>query len=615
MPWKMDIDPTGNLFLSAMIAAIPIFFLFWALAIKRMKGHFAAVGATGLAVLVAIIVYKMPVSLAIMSTVLGMAFGLAPICWVVLTALFIYNMSVETGQFEVIKNSLASVTDDRRIQALLIAFSFGAFIEGAAGFGTPVAITAAMLAGLGFNPLYAAGICLLANTAPVAYGSIGTPVVVGAAVAGVDQMAMSAMVGRTLPFLSVIVPLYMCILMAGWKKGMEVWPACFVCGVSFAIAQFFVSNYIGPQLTDIIAALVSLLCLVIFLRMWHPKESWHFADEPKSLGKAELKYSLGQVFRAWAPFIILSICVGAWGAKPINQALNQIFTIFMQALGAAGQLIPIPGLHNMVIDQAMKAKPAAFNFNFLSMSGTGILFAWFFSIPVMGASMGQAFKSAGHTLKTLAWPFFTISLILGFAYIMNYAGMAITLGYAFAASGTLFPFFAAVLGWLGVFMTGSDTSSNALFGKLQAVTAEKIGIDPIVTVSANSSGGVLGKMISPQSISVATGATGLVGRESDLFRFTLKHSIALTIVVGIMAMLQAYVFTWMIPESPKAAAAVAPVAGAPVAPVVAPPAINPDGLMWLGIAIVVIVIVTVFSRVLGKNLEASAGTKSETHFH
>jgi lactate permease len=524
-------------------------------------------------------------------------------------------MSVETGQFEVIKNSLASITDDRRMQALLIAFSFGAFIEGAAGFGTPVAITAAMLAGLGFNPLYAAGICLLANTAPVAYGSIGTPIVVGAQIAGVDQMAMSQMVGRTLPFLSVIVPLYLCILMAGWKKGMEVWPACAVTGVSFAIAQFFVSNYIGPQLTDIIAALVSMFCIVIFLKLWHPKESWHFADEKKSLGKEQLRYTLGQVFRAWAPFIILCICVGAWGAKPVNQALNQSFTLFMKSLGFAGQLFPIPGLDNMVIDQAMKAKPAAFNFNFLGMSGTSLLFAWLFSIPAMGASLGQAFKSAGHTLKTLAWPIFTIACVLGFAYIMNYSGMAITLGYAFASSGQLFPFFAAILGWLGVFMTGSDTSSNALFGKLQAVTAERIGIDPIVTVAANSSGGVLGKMISPQSISVATGATGLVGHESDIFRFTLKHSIALTIVVGIMAMLQAYVFTWMIPVYQKVAAVAAPAAGTLAAPVIAPPAINPDGLLWLGIAFVVVVLVTIFSRVLGKDLESTAGSKAETHFH
>jgi lactate permease len=616
MPWKMIVDPTGNIFLSALVAAIPILFLFWALAVKRMKGHIAAPVATLIAVVIAIIVYGMPWDLAVESTLLGAGFGLFPVCWIVITALFIYNMSVETGQFEVIKNSLASISDDRRMQALLIAFSFGAFIEGAAGFGTPVAITAAMLAGLGFNPLYAAGICLLANTAPVAFGAIGIPIVVGAQVSGVDLMAMSQMVGRTLPFLSVIIPLYLCILMAGWKKGMEVWPACLVCGGSFALAQYASSNFIGPLLPDIIASICSIVCTVIFLKIWHPKDSWHFADEPKSRGKEALRYTGGQVFRAWAPFLILCLFVSAWGVKPVNVALNQSFTIFMKSLGFAGQAFSIPGLDKMVIDQVGAAKAAAFNFNFLSAAGTGILFAWFFSIPVMGASVGQAFKTASHTMNTLKWPIFTIATILGFAFIMNYSGMAITLGYAFAATGAVFPFFSAFLGWLGVFMTGSDTSSNALFGKLQAVTAEKIGIDPVITASANSSGGVCGKMISPQSIAVATGATGMVGHESDIFRFTLKHSIILTAVIGVMTMLQAYVFTWIVPVVAKAAPAAAPVAGAaPTAPVAAPPAINPDGLMWLAIFVGIVVLVTVMSRVLGKDLDTKGPGKSEVHFH
>jgi lactate permease len=626
MSWQMNVDPmktlfgadpSWSIFLSAAIASIPILFLFWALAIKRMKGQYAAIGGTTLAVLIAVTVYQMPVDLAIMSTFLGAGFGLFPVCWIIITALFIYNMSVETGQFEVIKNSLASISDDRRMQALLIAFSFGAFIEGAAGFGTPVAITAAMLAGLGFNPLYAAGICLLANTAPVAYGAIGIPIVVGAQVSGVDLMAMSQMVGRTLPFLSVIIPLYLCILMAGWKKGMEVWPACLVCGGSFAIAQFLSSNYIGPLLPDIIASICSIVCTVIFLKIWHPKESWHFPDEKASLGKEALRYTGGQVFRAWAPFLILCLFVSAWGVKPTNAALNQSFTIFMKAFGFAGQSFVIPGLDKMVIDQSGVAKAAAFNFNFLSAAGTGILFAWFFSIPVMGASVGQAFKSAGHTMNTLKWPIFTISAILGFAYIMNYSGMAITLGYAFAATGAVFPFFSAVLGWLGVFMTGSDTSSNALFGKLQAVTAEKIGIDPVITASANSSGGVCGKMISPQSISVATGATGMVGQESEIFRFTLKHSIILVCVIGVMTMLQAYVFTWIVPVTQKVVAA-APAAVSAVAaavPAIKPPSINPDGLMWLALFVGLVFLVTVMSRVLGKDLDAKGSGKSEVHFH
>ena len=605
--WQMNVDPLGNIALSALVAAIPIFFLFWALAIKRMKGQFAAMGGTGLAILIAVLVYKMPVDLAALSTLYGGAFGLFPVCWIVITALFIYNMSVKTGQFEVIKNSLASISDDRRLQALLIAFSFGAFIEGAAGFGTPVAITAAMLAGLGFNPLYAACICLLANTAPVAWGAIGIPIVVGGQVAGIPDFALSQMVGRTLPLISVFIPLYLVIVMAGWKKGWEVWPACFVSGGSFAVAQFFAANspLTAPLLPDIVASLASIICTVGFLQFWHPKESWHFADEPKSLGKQELKFTGGQIFRAWAPFIILSLFVCAWGIKPVNQALNQMTKLVFD------YAMPISGLDKMVIDQIGKPKAAVYNFNFLSAAGTAILFAWFFSIMVMGASLKTAIGVAGDTLKTLKWPIVTISTILGFAYIMNFSGMAITLGYAFAETGFAFPFFAALLGWLGVFMTGSDTSTNALFGKLQAVTAEKLGIDPVITMSANTSGGVCGKMISPQSIAVATGATGLVGRESEIFRFTFKHSIFLAIIAGILHMLWTYVFPGIVPVYVKPAVAAAAALKAAAGPIV----INPDGLMWLGIFVGIVAFVTLMSRVLGANLLAPVEGHDEVHFH
>ncbi|GKT10632.1 L-lactate permease [Desulforhabdus sp. TSK] len=599
MTWTMNVDPLGNLALSALVAAVPIIFLFIALTVLKMKGHWAAIVATALAVSVAAVVYGMPAQLAGLSVVYGALFGLFPVCWIVITALFIYNMSVKTGQFEVIKNSLATISDDRRMQALLIAFSFGAFIEGAAGFGTPVAITAAMLAGLGFNPLYAAGLCLLANTAPVAFGAIGIPIVVGASVSGVDLMAFSQMVGRTLPFLSVFVPLYLVVLMAGWKKGMEVWPACMVSGGSFAIAQFLSSNYIGPLLPDILSSIASIICTVIFLRYWHPKESWRFPEEPKSEGRAELLYTGGQVFRAWAPFILLSVFVAAWGIKPVQTAMNEIFLY----------KLPIHGLDNMVIDHVGKAKPAVYTFNGLSAAGTAILLAWFFSIPVMGASVRTALEVAGNTLKQLRWPIVTISTILGFAYIMNYSGMAITLGYAFASTGKLFPFFAAFLGWLGVFMTGSDTSTNALFGKLQAVTAEQLGINPLVTVNANTSGGVCGKMISPQSISVATAATHMVGKESEIFRFTLKHSLILTTVIGIISMLYAYVFTWMIPVVEKAAPAAAKAAAAAAAA-----GINTEGLVYLGITFAAAVLITVLSRILGKGLVTEEGTV-KTVFH
>ena len=599
MTWAMNVNPLGNLALSALVAAVPIIFLFIGLTVLKLKGHWAAIIATTLAVVVAAVVYGMPAHYAGLSVAYGALFGLFPVCWIVITALFIYNMSVKTGQFEVIKNSLATISDDRRMQSLLIAFSFGAFIEGAAGFGTPVAITAAMLAGLGFNPLYAAGICLLANTAPVAFGAIGIPIVVGASVSGVDLMALSQMVGRTLPFLSVFVPLYLVVLMAGWKKGLEVWPACFVSGGSFALVQFLSSNFIGPLLPDILSSIASIICTVVFLRFWHPKESWHFPEEAKSEGRATLNYSGGQVFRAWAPFLLLSIFVAAWGIKPIQTAMNQIFLY----------KLPISGLDNMVIDHVGKAKAAVYTFNGLSAAGTAILLAWLFSIPVMGASIQTALEVAGNTLKQLRWPIVTISTILGFAYIMNYSGMAITLGYAFASTGWLFPFFAAFLGWMGVFMTGSDTSTNALFGKLQAVTADQLGISPLVTVNANTSGGVCGKMISPQSISVATAATHMVGKESEIFRFTLKHSLILCTVVGIICMLQAYVFTWIIPTVEKAAPAAAKAVAAGAAT-----GINSEGLLYLGITFAAAALITVMSRSLGTGMVTKEGTV-RTVFH
>jgi lactate permease len=523
----------------------------------------------------------MPIKLALLSTFDGMLFGLWPVAWIVVTAVFIYNLSVRTGQFEVIKNSLASISDDRRLQALLIAFSFGAFLEGAAGFGTPVAISAAMLVGLGFNPLYAAGLCLLANTAPVAFGAIGIPIVVGAQVSGIDLMALSQMVGRTLPFISVLIPLYLVVLMSGWKNGLEVWPAAFVCGGSFALTQWWSSNYLGPLLPDILASIVSIVCLVIFLRKWHPKNIWRFPEEPASQGRDKLNFTGGQVFRAWAPFIILSVFVAAWGVKPVKEALDY-FTLYK---------FEISGLHNMII-RSNSPMAAVYSFNLLSAAGSAILLAGLFSIPVMGASIQTAGQVAAQTLQTLRWPVITISTILGFAYIMNFSGMAITLGNAFASTGKLFPFFSPFLGWLGVFMTGSDTSTNALFGKLQEVTATKIGVDPVITVSANTCGGVCGKMISPQSLAVATAAVGLVGKESDIFRFTFKHSLILTTVIAFMTMAMAYVFTWFVPTYSKAAAAVKAAAAAA-------PAFPSEGLLYLGITLAVVSMLTVSSRVMG----------------
>lgn len=581
MAWQMDVNPLGNIGLSALVAAIPIFFLFWALAYKRMKGHWAALGAVFIALIIAVTVYKMPVNLAVLSTFYGFLFGLWPVSWIVITAIYLYNLSVETKQFEIIKNSLAAISNDRRVQAILIAFCFGAFLEGAAGFGTPVAISAAMLAGIGFNPVYASGIALLANTAPVAFGAIGIPIVVGAQVSGVDLMALSKMVGRQLPFFSVLIPFYMSVVMAGWKKTLEIWPVLLVAGGSFAITQFFVSNYLGPYLPDILSAIVTIVCTAIFVRIWHPKEVWTFEHE-EVMEKAKLQYTLGQVFRAWAPFILLSIFVAAWGVKSVKTALDQILTL----------KFPIVGLDKEVIDHLGKPKAAVYTWNILSAAGTSILFAAILSIPVVGASISTAIRVAGKTLNSLKWAILTIGIILGFAYLMNYSGMAITLGLAFASTGFLFPLFSAFLGWLGVFMTGSDTSTNALFGKLQEVTARQIGIDPVLTVATNSSGGVMGKMISPQSIAVATAATGLSGKEGDIFRFTFKHSVILTFLMGILAMLQAYVFTWMIPVWEKAVETAKAASAAQAA--------AQEGYNILIATFVASILLVIISRIVGK---------------
>jgi lactate permease len=597
MPWTQVVDPLGNIGLSALVAGIPVIFLFWALAWKRMKGHWAALGAVVLAAMVAVFMYGMPAKLALLATLNGALFGLFPVCWIIITALFIYNLSVKTGQFEIIKNSLASITDDRRMQALLIAFSFGAFLEGAAGFGTPVAITAAMLTGLGFNPLYAAGVCLIANTAPVAFGAIGIPIVVAGQVSGLPELAISQMVGRTLPFLSIVIPLYLTVLMSGWKKGLEVWPACLVCGASFALVQFLSSNYLGPLLPDILASIASIVSVVLFLKVWHPKESWHFPEEKGSSGRESLRYTKGQVFRAWAPFIILSIFVAAWGVPGIKTALDTLFLA----------KFPIQGLHNMVL-KGTAAIPAVYMLNLLSAAGTAILFAGIFSIPVMGAGLGTAAGVAADTVSKLKWPILTIALILGFAFIYNFSGMIITMGNAFAATGAFFPFFAPFLGWLGVFMTGSDTSSNAFFSKLHVVTAQQIGVDPVVLVAANSSGGVCGKMISPQSIAVATSATGQVGKEGDIFRFTLKHSLILTAVVGAMVTVQAYGLKWIIPAYEK-------VAAASPAPAAAKAAIaSGNGISYLIGTFALVLVITLLSMAAGKMIQVQAGN-DKIHFH
>lgn len=549
MNWTQVIDPFNNIVLSAIVALVPILFIFWALAIKKMKGYKASLLATLIAIIVAVAVYGMPAKLAILATAHGALYGLFPICWIVVTAVYLFNITLKSGQFEVIKHFMASITSDRRLQALLIAFSFGAFLEGTAGFGAPVAITAAMLVGLGFNPLYAAGLCLIANTAPVAFGSIGIPVTVAAQVSGLPEMAVSQMVGRTLPILSVVLPFYLVVLMSGLKNTKQVLPAILVSGISFAALQWFASNHLGPALPDVIAGIGSIVCLVVLLTLWKPKKIWRFEDEVAPIVHTDTRYTAGEILRAWSPFMFLTVLIIAWGVKPVKDALNSIGLIQFE----------FPGIHNVIVDRNGNALPHIFKFNYLSAAGTAILIASLVTIPVVGMTLREGWKVFLATLDQLKFPIITVAGVLGFAYLVNASGITITLAEALARTGFLFPFFAPVLGWLGVFITGSDTSSNALFAKLQYESAATIGVDPVVTVAANASGGVVGKMISPQSIAVAAAAGQLVGRESELFRFTLKHSFFMLAIVCLITMGQAYWFKWVVPAYQIVASTAIPV--------------------------------------------------------
>jgi len=538
MSWKQVIDPFNNIGLSALVAVMPIVFIFWALIIRKMKGYQASLIAIVVAIFIAVLIYGMPIKLALLSTANGALYGLFPICWIVVSAVFLFNVTVESGQFEIIKHFMATITSDRRIQALLIAFSFGSFLEGTAGFGAPVAITSAMLVGLGFNPLYAAGICLIANTAPVAFGAIGIPITVISQVTSIPEMAVSQMVGRTLPILSIFLPFYLVMLMSGYTKTIEVLPAILVSGGSFALIQFLSSNFLGPALPDVIAGIGSIVSLIIFLKFWKPASVWRFDNEAEPTIHLDEKYSNGQILRAWSPFILLTVIIIAWGMQPIKELFNTIGQIQFEFLG----------LHNVITDKANKPIAHIFKFNYLSAAGTAILLSAIISVPLVGLKAKQAIALFFKTLIQLKFPIITVASVLGFAYLVNDSGITITMAEALAKTGFFFPFFAPVLGWLGVFITGSDTSANALFGKLQSATATSIGVDPVVTVAANVSGGVVGKMISPQSIAVAAAAGNLVGKEAELFRFTVKHSFIMLLFICFIVFAQAYFFQWVIPE-------------------------------------------------------------------
>ncbi|ASU97382.1 L-lactate permease LutP [Bacillus subtilis] len=563
MQWTQAYTPIGgNLLLSALAALVPIIFFFWALAIKRMKGYTAGLATLGIALIIAVLVYRMPAEKALMSATQGAVYGLLPIGWIIVTSVFLYKITVKTGQFDIIRSSVLSITDDRRLQALLIAFSFGAFLEGAAGFGAPVAISAALLVGLGFNPLYAAGICLIANTAPVAFGAIGIPITAVEGPTGIPAMEISQMVGRQLPFLSVFIPLYLIIIMSGFRKALEIWPAILVSGVSFAVVQYLSSNFLGPELPDVLSALVSMAALAVFLRWWTPKTTFRFAGEQESAASIETArtnpaapaYSGGQIFKAWSPFLLLTAMISVWGIPSVKSALTGHYegsAVFLKWLNAVGEKLTfspgVPFLNNQIVNADGTPIEAVYKLEVLGSAGTAILIAAVLSKFITAISWkdwGTVFK---ETVQELKLPILTIASVVGFAYVTNSSGMSTTLGMTLALTGSMFTFFSPVLGWLGVFITGSDTSANLLFGNLQKVTALSVGMDPVLSVAANSSGGVTGKMISPQSIAVACAAVGLAGKESDLFRFTIKHSLFLLLLVCIITFLQHHIFSWMIP--------------------------------------------------------------------
>jgi lactate permease len=551
--WNQVYNPFNNTALSTIAAAIPVVTLLVLIASGKVKVHIAAITALVLANLVAIFLFTMPANMAIRASLLGVVSGFFPIGWIVLNVIFMYQLTVTAGRFEALKRAVGGVTPDRRLQLLLIAFSFGAFFEGASGFGTPVAITGAILIGLGFSPLAASGLSLIANTAPVAYGALGTPIQGLASVTGLDPYILGAMVGRQLPIFSLIVPFWVVWAFAGFKGMKEVWPAILVTGLSFAIPQFLISNYINPWIVDIGASLISMGCLVLFLKVWQPKVLWlspalRGNDESAStMPPAKLidqtPLTSTELITALLPWIILCAILLIWGTGWFKAAVNPTFT----------WNYAVPELHNMINKVApVVPKPtpegAIFSFTYLSFTGTGMLIAAIIAGFIMGLSPGKIVSEYGRTIKLCAYSLITISAMLAIGTLTRLSGVDATLGLAFAATGVLYPFFGTLLGWLGVALTGSDTASNILFGNLQKITSQQLGLSPVLMAAANSSGGVMGKMIDAQSIVVASTATNWVGHEGTILRFVFKHSIALACLVGLFVMLQAYIspFTAMV---------------------------------------------------------------------
>jgi lactate permease len=552
--WTQVYDPLGHWWLSTLVAALPIVVLLTLLAGFRVKAHLCAVAGAATAIICAILVFGMPARLAVASFLYGGAFGLLKIVWIVIAAVFLYDISVDTGQFEIMKHSIAAITPDRRLQVLLVAFSFGAFLEGAAGFGAPVAIAGAFMIGLGFKPFQAAVLNLIANTAPVAWGAIGTPVHTLAAVTALPESDLSAMVGRILPWTAIIVPFWLIRTFVTWAETFEVLPAILVVGVSFAGVQYFWSNHVDSNLVDIAAASASIVATLLFLRVWQPKRIWRFADEREEdaaklkRGDVAVVHTPGVLFRAWMPFALLSLFVLLWGLPTIKAAMGKATTPAFKTGGWE-----VPYLHKAVyraapVVQKPIAENAKFDLNWLSATGTGCFLAAIIAGLVLGLKPGHIVTIFGRTLHRLRFAIIAMTCMLGLGYVTRYSGMDAVLGLAFTRTGWFFPFFGAYIGWLGVALTGSDTASNALFGGLQRITAQQLNLSPILMCATNSAGGVMGKMIDAQSICIATAATNQVGNEGSIFRYVFWHSVALAAIIGVIVMLYAYVFPQFIPH-------------------------------------------------------------------
>jgi lactate permease len=601
--WTQNYNPTGSEAVSTLLAAAPVVVLLGTLGLLRWSAPRAAAAGLAAALAVAIWAFGMPAPMALAAAGFGACFGLLPIGWIVVTAVFLYTLTVEAGQFDKIKSSIATLSPDRRIQALLIAFNFGAFMEGCAGFGAPVAISSALLIGIGFPPLYAAGLSLLANTAPVAFGSLGIPIITLGQVTGISPDVISIMAGRQLPIFSLLIPAWMVVTMSGWRGLREVWPATLVAGGSFAVVQFTVSQLFGPMLVDVAGGLISLAAMTLFLRIWKPRNVWRFAHEPAHApdfiaedtpnrvglsAAAETShtphYSRGETARAWVPWLLLSLCVFLWGVPQVRTLLEggltskaiaerekkaaaenrpvAPLTWWEQPSALAGRTVvrfEIPPLHNRVFrsppvvqppkDSTERVKPeeAVYELKWLTATGTSVLLAAILSAIWLRIPPVRFVKTFGRTLRMMAGPLFTIAAMVALAYVTRYSGTDATLGLAFTHTGALYPFFAPLLGWLGVALTGSDTSSNLLFGNLQKITAGQLGLNQVLIVTSNSTGGVMGKMIDAQSIVVSASTTGQAGDESRILRFVFWHSLALACLMGLLVVLQAYVFTGMVP--------------------------------------------------------------------